>query len=574
MARQASEAAPPETRTCHSLWYLDYYDVPHHLKPPPRIFELPDELLLSIVSNLSKNSDLCRLSLVSRKLRDIAQEALVKEAILPENGIRKFLDVLCSRSDLAFKIKSVDLGDYQSGGSPGKIFDLDRDNLFRKCRRLVDSINGAGHFSKILKAIGKGDDTFWTTNRQYFLDVLVAVAPNLRELTLELPGMSALQVLRILTAQDDSEPQTLVSPFQGPALQLLRERLRVLTISEMSAWKGLRVHNVTFRGLSQLARLTLPLNTLISPEIDPPDAVEALPPNIERLQIRPCNRHILRWLLKFGDSYVDRRFPKLRRIELFFKSCLRTSLLLVDQGRGVLKLFHELVQLMSRAGLTITAYSGKDGNRNGLLEELDAWSHLSEFETWLAATKGQQFSAAVARFEDGVPRRRTKEETRLFLRGHRPPANLRTSCEFKPKISLEGIPSLKFDKDMEPATDKATCSLDDQAWKKICSFYDIKEMNNSTSSKPGQTQATDESEKSTNSLPPVAALFPSQIEPCLGSQFNANEWLGVTFFTASKPAPKWSSKRPKQARGRISKTSKVPDQRSPTPRPRRLKEVG
>ena len=61
--------------------------------PLPPIFSLPDEILLRIAGFLAGNRHLVQLSQVNTKLRHVAQEALVKNAVLPWNAVGKLVDM-------------------------------------------------------------------------------------------------------------------------------------------------------------------------------------------------------------------------------------------------------------------------------------------------------------------------------------------------------------------------------------------------------------------------------------------------------------------------------------------------
>jgi len=67
----------------------------------PPIFKLPDETLLTIAGLLAENRHLVQLSRVNTKFRHVAQEALVKRAILPPNGIGKLVKMYVATSLLS-----------------------------------------------------------------------------------------------------------------------------------------------------------------------------------------------------------------------------------------------------------------------------------------------------------------------------------------------------------------------------------------------------------------------------------------------------------------------------------------
>lgn len=158
------------------------------------LLKLPDELLLFIAQRLCDNGDLCRFSLVCRKLKDIAQEALLKEVVLPTYtlcSMRELVRALCDRPDLCDKIRSVDLGGYSCPGHPTHVFGGPEEDYFYKCRGLV----GEEVFDKTIDRYASVQPTWPRLREQpFFLDVLIAACPNIKGLTLRLPGVLRDQV--------------------------------------------------------------------------------------------------------------------------------------------------------------------------------------------------------------------------------------------------------------------------------------------------------------------------------------------------------------------------------------------
>jgi hypothetical protein len=533
------------------------------------ISTLPDEILLTIAGKLARNSSLRQLSLVSKRWQSIAQETLVKATVLPPYGICGFTRMLyIHRPDLALKIKSVDLGDYQYGMTkpyeinpgPGDLL-----NQFPlKCRALVDLINGEGHWRKMLGYTEENkDDSCWTSDRSLHLDVLIALSPNLRDLTIQLPPKKPHEL------PDEYE---LYCPFPKAASELLRTKLRGLTIPRTNTWQRLKTYNVNLRGFSSLARLSVPMDTFIYPNGEPTVPVEVLPPNLERLQLRPCNRYISSWLSKLSQACANTEFPSLCQLDLFFSSCIRTSLLLVDQGCGALEAFRSDSSLLTQKGITIRFFDGFDKPRNTLLEEVEAWSHLSDLEAWFTAGEGKQFSEMVARTESGAPRSRTKLEIRALLRNNTPLVKPRKVLRFAPEVSLDGIPRVTFGKKKEDKQLEAKCVPTAEVWTGMRSPCVIENLKTSF----GVLQTIPEAPSSHQGAKRLSCVSPACMQSFRPFQilaaatiFDAEEWFGVTFFTSfgAKPA------RQSRSRKRSCKTTKkgAPIVQSPTTSPRRLK---
>lgn len=459
-----------------------------------------------IAAIAASNGGLISLSLVNKRLKNIVQEALVKEVIMPKNSIRKFIQTLSRRPDLAKKVNVVNLGDYQAIGALGS---TNLGHVFPACHALVESLNGNGFFSTIIMALVKQRSPIWTISHRFFLDILVALCPNLNSLMLELPPIFPIDPMDTLPSNSALFNQDPVLLFQGPALRVLQNRLRALTITENSRWKGTCMYNINTESLKKLDYLSAPLDVFVSGGVDfapadPTNPVEVLPSGLKRLQIRACNKHIFDWVTDFEKAYRTQYFPDLNRLDLYFKSCLRSSILLADQGRGQIKAFRASLVNLDALGLTIATYTGEAQILCDVLDELDAWRHLSEQEVWLTAMKQEQFSENVARDPEGMVRRRTEVlEARLFLKN--------------PYISTPLFTSPTFDA---------------RAWQKVRFFNGVKgtkwAINNYSAppKKHGDLVNKEHKAYEKSFTRPVIAFTPSKFEPKI--------WLEVRFFDALK----------------------------------------
>jgi hypothetical protein len=74
---------------------------------PSKLLKLPDELLLQVshsIDGVGRNQDLRHLALACRRLRPIAQEALVCNAVVTPNSIRGFLKTLSHHTEHVAKM--------------------------------------------------------------------------------------------------------------------------------------------------------------------------------------------------------------------------------------------------------------------------------------------------------------------------------------------------------------------------------------------------------------------------------------------------------------------------------------
>ncbi|KAJ4290624.1 hypothetical protein N0V90_010842 [Kalmusia sp. IMI 367209] len=509
---------------------------PVHLPEPlsapcSRLQKLPDELLLSIARRLINNSDLRQLSLVNRKLRHVAQEAFVKELSLPSHGIRDLIRTLFDRPDLCDKIVNVDLGNFLLTGCPGQTLEIEKWSHFGQCRELVD-IKYAGLFDTIAGTTEVEETSLWPRTHRFFLNMLILLCPNLKELSISLPGSGREQPPRVL----ENEPHELLSLFPDFSIKLLGLRLQALTILETDTHNFVRTPNVTLSPLSQLMQLRIPSNTLsYMTYLDrKTDYIrQALPSNLQYLQLVPCNRYVLFCFPDLAAACVDEAFPKLRQIDLHFKACLRESLALIAQGRDILQSLRGVVAILTRSkGISIRAYNGSGALTGDLMEELDAWSLLSDFERWYPSKKDEEYSSIVARTSQGVPRRRSKEEVRAFIRPNTPSTKKRIFL-FKPDVYFDTkFLSFAVDTDELPKVDVPKFSSYFDAWLSSLHGYPQLGANQALHIGPMHLDLQPLKAQPATALRtiPDFTYACQNYDECTFPKFDANEWVGIQFF--------------------------------------------
>jgi hypothetical protein len=436
----ASYKSLAPTMMDESLWYLDYYDAPR-LKPPPRrptFLNLPNELLVAICQQLKTNRDVCQFSLVSQRLRDVAQLVLVKPVKLPHHGIRKFVQTMVDRPDLVTQVKEVDLGDFGCENHVARLGDFDEVSL-RKCEEVITELAGVEQWSKLVAAKATDQDDPWGRYSSFCLAILTIIAPNLEILSTEPRPLGNLPPDMLAHSPEQSlwELQLPSPLFQGPLLEILQNRIEQLTLStEHSCFKGIHMRNITFAGFTKLKRLTLLMKMLIYQGTDITNLEEVLPSNLECLEIQKCNIFVRDLISKLLGSLRQKRFLRLRRLKLHFHDCLRSSLVLMGYGNNdrTLWLSCLLDEMTSKHNCMVTAYAPSDPSTeyetSDLLSELQAQSLLSPAEAWIAATKGQQFTTTVARNDRGAPRARTILERKIVLKNYHVPSTLLSSPTF------------------------------------------------------------------------------------------------------------------------------------------------
>ncbi|KAF9736672.1 hypothetical protein PMIN01_04451 [Paraphaeosphaeria minitans] len=386
---------------------------PDTLMQYSRLLTLPDELLLSIARRVPKNADLCHLSLSCRKLKTVSQETLVKKVLLPSNRMLQLVRTLCNRPDLCEKISSVDLDDYAKTGPPRILPWVAEWRSLKRCRDIV----AAEVFDNIIgDECAEDVELLWSKNHRFLLDVLIASCPNIKKLSLRLPG-SEEDPLSIISGNEDI---SLLNPFSGVSRRLLDKQLQSLTIRETDSRTLLRTPNVTLASFSNLTHLSIPTDALILMDRKPTDVSQALPSSLRHLQIKPCSRYVSLWFPSFATACVNGVLPRLCHVDFHFRNSLKDSLTWIDQGRGLLSSMRDVIDLLKRNhGISLRGYNESGICTGDLLEELDAWSHLSTTELWYPAEKDEEFSSVVARTKEGSPRRRTEEEISTYIKRDR-----------------------------------------------------------------------------------------------------------------------------------------------------------
>ncbi|KAF2113993.1 hypothetical protein BDV96DRAFT_577392 [Lophiotrema nucula] len=425
-----------------ALWYLQYYEAPPYLKAPPYVLGLPNELLALIASRIANNSDLRNLSLVCKRLREVAQRSLLRPVRLPENGIQKLLEMLFERMDLANRITHVDLGDYKAA-TPLSKWD---EPLMKKCEILLAKVIGLERARALME--GSATSDAWGEHRTFYLAVLWALLPKLKSMTVEMPSLTAVREtptathVVILSFMHGAGPSP---PFHNPLVRFLEQKLENLTISETSSWKGSSMRNITVANFELLRHLSLPIDTLVRRFGEVNDIEQVLPPSLEELSIRSCNKYTCEVLDALKSS--RKTLVRLQRVGLYFKTCVRSSLLLVCLGNQEKpQALRNMLQTMKDQGICVRAFcrtsAGKTPEEDryaaaNLPQELEAWAYLSLSEVIMASNKGLRFSEIAARKEDNQLRTRSKAERVLFLRTYHILGAVFTSPSFKPELWLK-----------------------------------------------------------------------------------------------------------------------------------------
>lgn len=239
----------------------------------------------------------------------------------------------------------------------------------------------------------------------------------------------------------------MLDPFSGVSRDLLKDRLQILTIRQTEIYRLFQTPNVNLSIFAHLTRLSIPSDALVYMASKPSIVSQTLPTSLRHLQIQPCNRYILLWFPDLATACLGGKLPKLCKVDIYFKDCLKDSLLLINQGRDFLQPLRGVIRLLNvNYGISFRGYNESGVFTGDLLKELDAWSFLSTTELWYPAPKNAEFSSIVARTKEGAFRHRSKEEICLYIKQERPRVQSATTrnYRFRPDIQLDSIVCRSF----------------------------------------------------------------------------------------------------------------------------------
>jgi hypothetical protein len=400
------------------------------------LLDLPVELLVAIALQVpqARNADLCNLALVCRKLRYVAQEALVKPVNVSVNNpsftISGLLNTLIHREDLAKRLHHVDLGDYAAGDRPGET-----DSVATNYQGLVTKKYGADFWTELVR-MREGDP--WGPRRSFFLALLLVVADNFCSLAFQMrPLASPSQFLVSLPHSMLLTLQEFDPPFNDTVMSLLGEKITTLSIADNAPSRTPYMHNLDLTALHSLKCLSLPIDALVRRNVISIHPSLVLPASIRRLQVRSCNRFLLELLQNL--SKYEHYCPALKTLDLYFHGSLISAILVASHGEEArMRSFNTVLQGLALKEVEMTIHTtdssqSPDQDTYGLascLSESTALSLLSLEEIAMAAASRVNFSVIVARDQTGAPRARSAFEVRLLTRCRGMPLALFTSPTF------------------------------------------------------------------------------------------------------------------------------------------------
>ncbi|KAF1357613.1 hypothetical protein EJ07DRAFT_157609 [Lizonia empirigonia] len=410
------------------------------------ILDLPNELLRSIASRLHGSATLVNLSLVNKRFKDIAQDSMLRKLYIPKCGIRRVLEMLVRIPDNLQKVRYLDFGKRgcrhhgycQCLGSLK--FDARSAHFF--CKQIDQNPTHKVTWHQIQQA--KSSPKYWyNLAHSLFLNILVAVCPNLKEVAICLPPHRSFAQTIPQTLSENYQYAAVV-PFESPTLEVLQRNLEALIIKCDFRCTGNAIHIIRLPGFHNLKSLLMPMNNLGTTKLieyyrlDPlddsclqstqsthDDKVACLPMTLTDLHLTSCNKQT------FALLYVLNGFKTgllcLKNITLSFDVSACSALILcaagrwpesiTDRARRWRQRLHSLVskhysvQIYTNQSLAIC----KAGRKASFLEELDAMAILSCSEVAEIARANMQLSDCVARNLIGPRRRKCPLEHQIFV---------------------------------------------------------------------------------------------------------------------------------------------------------------
>lgn len=343
---------------------------------------LPNELLDIVALYLCGSKSIHNLSRVNKRLRCVAQYAMLRKLCIPPDGLSKASEKLGADPDAALKVYHLDLS---------------------KCR--------------------------YSPSDEQDQAQLVALLPSITELTIWLSPHSdafrARPLIRSSYHQHDSViPQIL-------AHKALTERVKVLTVRSDSKFRQSTANTIRLPGFRNLRSLTISMAHLGKPKtisfcrpdgslLEPRQGsalYPCLPLSLTSLHLTSCTRQTFALLYVFDN--IDSEELHLRRITLSFDMstvsavilCLSTHTKFEPSERKASRWLRRLKSLTHK--LHFVNFLTSDLSMP-FIKELEATTRISDSEIALVAGQGLRLSECMAHNREG-PRKRSFAERKLFL---------------------------------------------------------------------------------------------------------------------------------------------------------------
>lgn len=409
------------------------------------LMSLPNELLGSIALRLCGDRSLPNLALVNKRLQSVAQDAMLRRLCIPKTGIGKLLTILAAKPDALTKIRHIDLAQY------GCVHDYDCQcsdsaRLDEPTTKLLHDIVERNTSHEVtwdrLQRAKRVTNICYNDCHGQWLDILVALIPSLKEVTMWLPPHGeSLQTRPPIWPHLYQHAS--ITPLEGPLLEIMQGCLRVLTIKSNAKYTRHASHVINVPAFRNLRSLTMSMEHLGSPsgiglynsnaeminscqDYKQPRLVHNwLPLTLSDLQLTSCTKSAFVLLSIFNS--LPSGHLQLKLIKLVFDMPASSALLLCMmegppecvniKARGWIQILTNLIHKGHKVDLYAEqmAPRSKDGHKATFMDELYAMTKLSVGEIAKVVPAGMQFSDCVARDLTGPRLRSAALEYKLFL---------------------------------------------------------------------------------------------------------------------------------------------------------------
>ncbi|KAF1848735.1 uncharacterized protein K460DRAFT_353678 [Cucurbitaria berberidis CBS 394.84] len=307
---------------------------------PPKLLQLPDELLLTIAMNLdgrSRNKDLRNLALTCHRFRGVAQEILICNAILTPDAVCRNLELLFEHPEHIHKLPShLDL--LGRGYRSDDIWYPTSDDFAQAYGEVMIKTCGLGYGLDWIKDFSRGAES----RTSACLAILILLRPRLEHLSISdhcineciLFSKCVEQRIPVRFRIFGYQPTASSNIPQWRTLIINTFAPKLLTLEVVDTSYGGMLNRLGFRKFQNLRQLSVSADHIIFlsrahalvPLYEPSDPIDVLPNSLRSLQIyvedftSECGS-IYEWLEKLRNQ--QNAFPLLRTIRLFFKVTLQ-----------------------------------------------------------------------------------------------------------------------------------------------------------------------------------------------------------------------------------------------------------
>jgi hypothetical protein len=470
--------------------------------PRLRLLDFPFEILSHITMELCGSRAMTNLSLVNKKIHEVAEKAMAKRLLIHPGQIKAVIEWLTRHPELMSGVNTVDLGAYQPGDTEHAIFS---DDTFKPevVDILLDLIPRNSGGTTTWESLGKSQpkpNDLWSADRRFFLGILFSLCPNISNVTIQMPQAQRMTGTPHQFFPNFAQPNrplknTLCRPvslFPGPILEMMQNSITSITVAPGHKWTGLAQKDIlrnhlevmfpangkrllTFAGFRKLKHLDIPMDVLGHPQtvffhhaddelitsIDLPAQsvtkgpwthtlrqvpTKILPLSLRTLRLRSCDHRASMLLQRVTGIPAHKSHFTL--IELYFDTCARSSLITCLRSHQQASEFLTILSQIESMGTAVTFRTGKHDHLIDIRAEVTRMQYLSDCDMSVLSSVQKQFSSLNL---DAVQRRsKSYLERHLFHKHGLTHFDLLNSPTFDARVwrnaaFFHGVENTRFD---------------------------------------------------------------------------------------------------------------------------------